>query len=100
MTPQVTYLNPKFDIRSKEVERTTDQLTLLHNAPTLKSSEAQQFGDDRLVGIYTIRERQEKIAAFRQKKLRSLYRKHVKYISRKRLAEMRPRISGRFIAGR
>jgi len=107
MTPQIAFFNPatvKFDTSpkvSEVVADNRDQSTLAHNPhttppPTLKSPDNPQFGEDRLVGIYTIRERQQKIAAFRQKKMQRIFRKHVKYICRKRLAEERPRLKGRF----
>lgn len=52
--------------------------------------------EDRLIGMYTVKERQQKIALFRFKKMQRIHRRHVKYITRKKLAEERPRVKGRF----
>ena len=52
--------------------------------------------ENRLIGIYTVKERQQKIALFRLKKMQRIHRRHVKYITRKKLAEERPRVKGRF----
>lgn len=57
---------------------------------------SQDVNSDRLIGMYTVKERQQKIALFRHKKMQRIHRKHVKYISRKKLAEERPRVKGRF----
>lgn len=45
---------------------------------------------------YTHEERQEALKRFREKKRRRQFRKRVRYMVRKRLAETRPRYKGRF----
>lgn len=45
---------------------------------------------------YTREERQEALQRFREKKRRRQFRKRVRYMVRKRLAETRPRYKGRF----
>ncbi|KAJ1400614.1 hypothetical protein B484DRAFT_339160 [Ochromonadaceae sp. CCMP2298] len=46
---------------------------------------------DLRVGAYTKFERRAKIDAFREKKRTRIWRKHIKYDCRKRLADTRPR---------
>lgn len=50
------------------------------------------------VGAYTKEERQAIIAKFRAKKMRRVWRKQIKYDCRKRLADTRPRVKGRFVS--
>lgn len=50
------------------------------------------------VGAYTKEERQVIIAKFRAKKMRRVWRKQIKYDCRKRLADTRPRVKGRFVS--
>jgi len=49
------------------------------------------------VGDYTIEERQAIIARFREKKEKRIWKKQIKYVCRKKLAETRPRFKGRFV---
>lgn len=49
------------------------------------------------IGIYTRAERAAKIARFRQKRERRNFSKRVLYGSRKRFADSRPRVGGRFV---
>lgn len=49
------------------------------------------------IGIYTIPERKALLARFREKRLRRIFRKKIKYDCRKRLAQARPRYRGRFV---
>lgn len=49
------------------------------------------------VGAYTKEERQIRIAKFRAKKNRRVWKKQIKYDCRKKLADNRPRIKGRFV---
>ena len=49
------------------------------------------------IGIYTLSERKALLARFREKRLRRIFRKKIKYDCRKRLAQARPRYRGRFV---
>ena len=53
--------------------------------------------DDIRIGVYTKSERRERIEKFRAKRSKRVYRKQVKYDCRKKLADTRPRIKGRFV---
>jgi hypothetical protein len=50
------------------------------------------------IGAYTREERQILIEKFRAKKKRRVWRKQIKYDCRKRLADTRPRVKGRFVS--
>lgn len=50
------------------------------------------------VGAYTKEERQMRIQKFRAKKIRRVWKKQIKYDCRKKLADTRPRIKGRFVS--
>jgi len=54
-------------------------------------------GDVITIGIYTRAERAAKIHRFRQKRERRNFSKRVLYCSRKRFADSRPRVGGRFV---
>jgi len=54
-------------------------------------------GDVITIGIYSRAERAAKIARFRQKRERRNFSKRVLYGSRKRFADSRPRVGGRFV---
>ena len=53
---------------------------------------------DGKVGIYTLKERAAIIEKFRTKKRNRIWKKTIKYDCRKRLAEVRPRVKGRFVS--
>ena len=55
-------------------------------------------GDGCRVGVYTREERTKRIERFREKKLKRIWRKQIKYDCRKRLADTRPRVKGRFVS--
>lgn len=65
--------------------------TNLSGGPMLSDSE-------RRVGQYTIEERRIKIEKFRERKRQRIWRKQIKYDCRKRLADNRPRVKGRFVS--
>lgn len=54
-------------------------------------------GDVVTIGIYTRAERRAKIQRFRQKRERRNFSKRILYCSRKRFADSRPRVGGRFV---
>jgi len=54
-------------------------------------------GDVITIGIYTRAERHAKIQRFRQKRERRNFSKRILYCSRKRFADSRPRVGGRFV---
>jgi hypothetical protein len=56
------------------------------------------IGDGCRVGVYSWEERQKRIERFREKKLKRIWRKQIKYDCRKRLADTRPRVKGRFVS--
>jgi len=53
---------------------------------------------DGRIGAYTKDERKAIIEKFRAKKLKRVWRKQIKYDCRKRLADTRPRVKGRFVS--
>mmetsp|Transcript_21624 Transcript_21624/g.31470 ORF Transcript_21624/g.31470 Transcript_21624/m.31470 type:complete len:238 (+) Transcript_21624:103-816(+) len=54
--------------------------------------------DNFKIGAYTKLERRALIEKFRAKKKRRVWRKQIKYDCRKRLADTRPRVKGRFVS--
>eukprot|EP01035_Chromulina_nebulosa_P017632 gene17632-23209_t len=65
-------------------------------SPTISISQNNQ--DEVKVGAYTKQERQERIQRFRTKKMNRIWKKQIKYDCRKRLADTRPRVKGRFVS--
>ncbi|CAN0447623.1 unnamed protein product, partial [Hapterophycus canaliculatus] len=49
------------------------------------------------VGAYTLEERAVLVAKFHAKRGRRIWRKKIKYSCRKKLADKRPRLKGRFV---
>mmetsp|Transcript_21591 Transcript_21591/g.31409 ORF Transcript_21591/g.31409 Transcript_21591/m.31409 type:complete len:239 (+) Transcript_21591:102-818(+) len=68
--------------------------------PTCGSSslENPETPDNFKIGAYTKLERRALIEKFRAKKKRRVWRKQIKYDCRKRLADTRPRVKGRFVS--
>ena len=50
----------------------------------------------RRIGKYTMEERQERIRRFHEKRAARNFKKKIKYVCRKTLADSRPRVHGRF----
>lgn len=53
---------------------------------------------DGKIGAYTKEQRQQVLERYKQKKMRRVWRKQIKYDCRKRLADTRPRVKGRFVS--
>jgi hypothetical protein len=78
---------------SKDQLLTSDQQATFGAAAVQFNAEGQVC-----IGIYTRDERRQLIEKFRAKKQRRIWRKQIKYDCRKRLAETRPRVKGRFVS--
>lgn len=87
----------------------TDYLPTSESSPTsvvqyIETSEIatqnRPFDDSFKIGggSYTREERIRLIEKFRAKKRRRIWRKQIKYDCRKRLADTRPRVKGRFVS--
>jgi hypothetical protein len=67
--------------------------------PALITSDLEPVDSGNMrIGAYTKQERQAIIERFRAKKKRRVWRKQIKYDCRKRLADTRPRVKGRFVS--
>jgi len=68
-------------------------------AATAAAAVAELSGDKEVkIGKYTRAERQRKIARFKDKKTRRSFNKRIMYDCRKRFADTRPRVGGRFVS--
>lgn len=79
---------------------TTTTTTLL--PPAAAAASTTSFSMDLLnkdgrIGIYLPEARKARIARFHEKRARRIWRKRIKYDCRKKLADSRPRIKGRFV---
>lgn len=72
--------------------------TNFEGAPGGEDRPLEGRGPDGRLGAYTKEERQQRIQRFRAKKQRRIWRKQIKYDCRKRLADTRPRVKGRFVS--
>lgn len=75
---------------------TTTTVTVTASANTSALS-MELLNKDGRIGIYLPEARKERIARFHAKRARRIWRKRIKYDCRKKLADSRPRIKGRFV---
>ena len=85
---------------TKSANITTTTTTML--PPAAAAASTTTFSMDLLnkdgrIGIYLPEARKARIARFHEKRARRIWRKRIKYDCRKKLADSRPRIKGRFV---
>ena len=76
---------------------TTTMLPSASAAATSSSFSMDLLNKDGRIGIYLPDARKARIARFHEKRARRIWRKRIKYDCRKKLADSRPRIKGRFV---
>jgi hypothetical protein len=86
---------------AEEAQKRATQAHLLSYNGTLDHSLLEQYdiNGNKIVriGAYTLAERRKLIQRYREKKKRRVWTKKIKYTCRKKLAEGRPRVKGRFV---
>lgn len=85
---------------TKSANSTTTTTTLLPSVAAATSTTTfsmDLLNKDGRIGIYLPEARKARIARFHEKRARRIWRKRIKYDCRKKLADSRPRIKGRFV---
>ena len=80
-----------------EISIEHDDVDLKTSLNNIQANSNDTEDNTKKIGYYTKEERQLIITKFREKKSKRCWNKQVKYYCRKRLADTRPRVKGRFI---
>lgn len=105
VAPKPTHIQPPAPVTSyttttTTATHTTTTTTLLPSAAaaaTTTTFSMDLLNKDGRIGIYLPEARKARIARFHEKRARRIWRKRIKYDCRKKLADSRPRIKGRFV---
>lgn len=63
----------------------------------VEETEAPCDPSEKRIGVYTVEARKARLAKFHEKRKKRVWRKTIKYDCRKKLADNRPRVKGRFV---
>lgn len=85
------------ETKSEILTKHDDDVDLKAALVNIQANSNDTEDNTKKIGYYTKEERQLMITKFREKKSKRCWNKQVKNYCRKRLADMRPRVKGRFI---